>query len=73
MESFQPKVMEVIDFKPNSALSAGTSVFVSGFWRKGRIINIEVDDSKGRVYTVQDSENGKIHVVSKYLIRPNMI
>ncbi|CAC5416750.1 unnamed protein product [Mytilus coruscus] len=73
MQTFHPAVNEIIDFKPNSALSAGTNVFLSGYWKKGLVINIENDDSKGKVYTIKELENGKIHQVSKYLIRPNLI
>ena len=25
---------DIVDFKPNSALSVGTNVFLSGYWRK---------------------------------------
>ncbi|XP_071143025.1 uncharacterized protein [Mytilus edulis] len=73
MQTFHPAVNEIIDFKPNSALSAGTNVFLSGYWKKGLVINIENDDSKGKVYTIKELENGKVHQVSKYLIRPNLI
>jgi hypothetical protein len=50
---------DIVDFKPNSALSVGTNVFLSGYWRKEQIIRIDIDDSKGKIYTVQDCENGK--------------
>ncbi|CAC5380703.1 unnamed protein product [Mytilus coruscus] len=49
MQTFHPAVNEIIDFKPNSALSAGTNVFLSGYWKKGLVINIENDDSKGKL------------------------
>lgn len=64
---------DFVDFKPNSALSAGTNVFLSGYWRKGRVMKIDTDDSKGKVFTVEDCENGKVHLLSKYLLRPNML
>ncbi|VDI81673.1 Hypothetical predicted protein [Mytilus galloprovincialis] len=73
MHTFHPSVNEVIDFKPISALSASTNVFLSGYWKKGLVINIENNDSKGNVYTIKELENGKIHQISKYLIRPNLI
>ncbi|CAC5426746.1 unnamed protein product [Mytilus coruscus] len=73
MHTFHPAVNEIIDFKPNSALSAGTNVFLSGYWKKGLVIKIENDDSKWKVYTIKELENGKIHQGSKYLIRPNLI
>ncbi|XP_063413814.1 uncharacterized protein LOC134696126 [Mytilus trossulus] len=53
MQTFHPAVNAVIDFKPNSALSAGTNVFLSGYWKKGLVMNIENDDSKGKVYTIK--------------------
>ncbi|XP_063414526.1 uncharacterized protein LOC134696595 isoform X1 [Mytilus trossulus] len=53
MQTFHPAVNAVIDFKPNSALSAGTNVFLSGYWKKGLVTNIENDDSKGKVYTIK--------------------
>ena len=73
LDIFDPAVDDIVDFKPNSALSAGTNVFLSGYWRKGKVIGIEINDSKGRIYTVQDCENAKVHVLSKYLLRPNML
>ena len=36
---------DIVDFKPNSALSVGTNVFLSGYWRKGQVISIDIDDS----------------------------
>ncbi|XP_071145881.1 uncharacterized protein [Mytilus edulis] len=73
MQTFNPNINDTIDFRPNSALSAGTNVFLSGYWRKGIVMDIQMDDSKGRVYTVKDLENNKIHCLSKYLIRPNLL
>ncbi|XP_063447359.1 uncharacterized protein LOC134726887 [Mytilus trossulus] len=73
MQTFNPNINDTIDFRPNSALSAGTNVFLSGYWKKGIIMDIQMDDSKGRVYTVKDLENNKIHCLSKYLIRPNLL
>ena len=61
---------DIVDFKPNSALSVGTNVFLSGYWRKGQVISIDIDDSI--VYTVQDYENGKTHVLSTYWLHPIM-
>ena len=29
------------------------------------MISIDIDDSKGKIYTVQDCENGKTHVLSE--------
>ena len=43
----------IVDFKPNPALSVGTNVFLSGYWRKELMISIDIDDSKGKIYTVQ--------------------
>ncbi|CAC5411140.1 unnamed protein product [Mytilus coruscus] len=63
MQTFHPAVNKIIDFKPNSALSAGTNVFLSGYWKKGLVINIENDDSEGKVYTIKELENSKIHQV----------
>ncbi|XP_062611992.1 uncharacterized protein LOC134273800 [Saccostrea cucullata] len=73
LQKFDPAVDDIVDFKPNSVLSAGTNVFLSGYWRKGRVTKVDMDDSKGKVYTVEDCENYKIHLLSKYLIRPNML
>lgn len=73
LEKFDPCVGDFVDFKPNSALSAGTNVFLSGYWRKGRVMKIDTDDSKGKVFTVEDCENGKVHLLSKYLLHPNML
>ena len=64
---------DMVDFKPNSALSVCTNVFLSGYWRKEQMIRIDTDDSKGKIYTVQDCENGKTLVLSKYLLHPNML
>ncbi|CAG2215647.1 unnamed protein product [Mytilus edulis] len=73
MQTFNPNINDTIDFRPNSALSAGTNVFLSGYWRKGIVMDIQMDDYKGRVYTEKDLENHKIHCLSKYLIRPNFL
>ena len=73
LQDFNPRVGDIIDFKPNSALSAGTNVFLSGYWRRGIIIDIEIDDAKGKMYTVEDVQNKKIYCLTKYLIRPNML
>ena len=64
---------DIVDFKPNSALSVGTNVFLSEYWRKELMISIGIDDSKGKIYTVQDCENGKTHVLSNCLLHPNML
>lgn len=72
-EKFDSSVGDLVDFKPNSALSAGTNVFLSGYWRKGRVMKIDTDDSKGKVSTVEDCENGKVHLLSKYMLRPNIL
>ncbi|XP_071150188.1 DEP domain-containing protein DDB_G0279099-like [Mytilus edulis] len=53
MQTFNPNINDTIDFRPNSALSARTNVFLSGYWRKGIVMDIQMDDSKGRVYTVK--------------------
>jgi hypothetical protein len=60
---------DIVDFKPNSALSAGINAFLSGYWRKEQVISIDIDDSKRKIYTVEDCENGIPHVLSKYLLR----
>ena len=39
---------DIVDFKPNSALSVGNNVFLSGCWRKEQMISIDIDDSKGK-------------------------
>jgi hypothetical protein len=64
---------DIVDFKPNSALSAGTNVFLSGYWRKGQVISIDIDGSKGKIYTLFKTEIRKAHELSKYLFRPNML
>ena len=64
---------DIVDFKLIRALSAGTNVFLSGYWRKEQVISIDIDDSNGKIYTVEDCETGKTHVLSKYLLRPNML
>lgn len=37
------------------------------------MMKIDTDDSKGKVFTVEDCENVKAHLLSKYLLRPNML
>jgi hypothetical protein len=66
-------VDDIEDFKPNSTLSAGINVFLSGCCWKKQVISIDIDNSNGKIYTVQDCENGKTLVQSKYLLRTNMI
>jgi hypothetical protein len=50
---------DIMDFKPNSALSDDSNVFLSGYWMKEQVISIDIDNSKGKTTTVQDCENGK--------------
>ena len=52
---------DIEDLKP--ALSAGVNVFLSGYWRKEQVISIDIDDSNGKIYTVQDCENGRTHAM----------
>lgn len=73
LENFDPNMGDFVDFKPNSALSAGTNVFLSGYWRKGRVMKIDIDDFKVKIFTVEDCEYGKVHLFSKYLLRPSML
>lgn len=35
-------------------------------------MKIDTDDFKGKVFKVEDCENRKVHLLSKYLLRPNM-
>jgi hypothetical protein len=35
---------DIVDFKPNSALSFGTNVFLSGYWRKEQMVWCNVCD-----------------------------
>ncbi|XP_062586858.1 uncharacterized protein LOC134248482, partial [Saccostrea cucullata] len=70
LQKFDPAVDDIVDFKPNSALSAGTNVFLSGYWRKGRVTKVDMDDSKGKVYTVEDfGEDLKEGLKRKKLVR----
>lgn len=36
-------------------------------------MKIDTDDFKGKVFKVEDCENGKVHFLSKYLLRPSML
>lgn len=73
LEKFDPNMGDFVDFKPNSALSAGTNVFLSGNWRIGRVMKIDTDDFKVMIFTVEDCEYGKVHLFSKYLLRPSLL
>lgn len=36
-------------------------------------MKIDKDFFKGKVFKVEDCENRKVHLLSKYLLRPNML
>lgn len=67
LEKFDQNEVDFVDFKP-----AGINVFLSCYWRKGRVIKIDTDDYKWKVFTMKDCENGKVHLLLKYLLRLNM-
>lgn len=72
LEKFDQNEVDFVDFKPNYVLPAGINVFLSCYWRKGRVIKIDTDDYKWNVFTMKDCENGKVHLLLKYLLRLNM-
>ncbi|CAG2234957.1 unnamed protein product [Mytilus edulis] len=56
---FTPTVGEVLQFRTNPAMNKGTAVFVSGYWRKGKCINIINNMSRGKLFVIED-DNTKI-------------
>lgn len=48
-------------------------MFLSGYCRRGQVMKIDTYDFKGKVFKVEYCKNGKVHLLSKYLLRPNML
>lgn len=51
LQVFMPTVEDIVDLNPTLGLSAGISVYIYllGWWMKGRVIDIDIDDSNGKV------------------------
>ncbi|XP_076106201.1 uncharacterized protein LOC143074842 [Mytilus galloprovincialis] len=66
---FTPTVREVLQFKTNPAMNKGTVVFVSGYWRKGKCINIINNMSRGKLLVIEDDTKYKFEL-NRYQPRP---
>lgn len=59
LENSDQNVNDIVNFEPNSALSVVTNVFLSGYSKKGRVLKIDLDDSKGRYFPWRTMRTGK--------------
>ncbi|XP_076095375.1 uncharacterized protein LOC143066268 [Mytilus galloprovincialis] len=67
---FTPAVGEVLQFRTNPAMNKGTAVFVSGYWRKGKCINIINNMSRGKLFVIEDDNTKYKFELNRYQLRP---
>lgn len=65
-----PTVGEVLQFRTNPAMNKGTAVFVSGYWRRGRCINIINNMSRGKLFVIEDDNTKYKFELNRYQLRP---
>lgn len=66
-------VGEIVDFRPNPALSAGTAAISDGYWRKGSVLSIVHDPTRGTLFKIADNEDGSVAKLPRAQLRKNLI
>ena len=70
---FKPIIGEIVNFRPNPALSAGTSAMTSGRWRKGMVMAITNHPSRGSMISVRDDVTNHVYKLHCSQVRKNII
>ncbi|CAC5400143.1 unnamed protein product [Mytilus coruscus] len=67
---FTPTVGEVLQFRTNPTMNKGTAVFVIGYWRRGKCINIINNMSRGKIFVIEDDNTKYKFELNRYQLRP---